>query len=425
MTSGREIPEALQPAGDSGTRARSQDDMTAMRFARIAGIDVYVDWSLLIIFLLISGSLASGVFPAWHPDWPPALAWLTAVAAALLFFTSVLVHELSHALVGRRYGIPVRRITLFVFGGVAQIEHEPDKWRAELWTAIVGPITSLVLGLLCIFAATVLFVPSGAPARPFDADTAQAFLAQLGPVATLLLWLGQVNIVLAVFNMVPGFPLDGGRVLRALMWGITGDLRRATRWASTLGQAFAWLLIIAGVAMILGVYVPFFGSGTLNGLWLAFIGWFLHNAARMSYRQLLTREALQDLPVSRLMLTHYDAVTPDMNVAELIDEHLIRSGLRALPVMSDNRLVGMANLEDAGKIPPASRATTTVREIMTPIEQVQTVRPEDEALDVLSLFARPGVSQLPVIGEGRLQGLIRREDILRWLALHDGASAHA
>jgi Zn-dependent protease len=193
----------------------------------------------------------------------------------LLFFCSVLTHELSHAFVGRALGASIRRITLFVFGGMAQLEGEPRSWGAELWTAIVGPVTSLVL-------AVVFSMLAGATSGSslFDPNNPTAALARLGTLPTLLLWLGQVNFMLGLFNLVPGFPLDGGRVLRAILWGVTGNLQKATRWASFLGQITAWALIGIGLAMVLGAQVPFFGTG-VGGLWLAFIGWFLNNAAMM------------------------------------------------------------------------------------------------------------------------------------------------
>jgi len=390
-----------------------------LHFARIAGIDVYIDWSLLIVFLLIAGSLAGGLFPLWHPEWTAAQSWMTALAAAVLFFGSVLAHELSHALVGRRHGITIRRITLFVFGGMAHMEHEPEKWRAELWMAAVGPVTSLVIGFACLLAVDV-FGGSDRPQGPVGPQEARQMLAQLGPASTLLLWLGQVNIILAAFNLVPGFPLDGGRVLRAILWGITGNLRRATHWASLCGQVFAWVLIVTGLAMILGLRVPLLGGGLISGLWLAFIGWFLNNAALMSYRQLLTREALQDVPVSRLMLTRFDMVPPDMSIATLIDDHIMRTGQRAFPVVSGNRLIGMVCLHDVNKVEAARRATTTVADIMTPADQVRSVRPDDEVFEALTALAERNVNQLPVLVDGRVHGLVRREDIVRWLALHGG-----
>lgn len=255
---------------------------SGFQLGSVAGIAVHVDWSLLIVFFVIASSLAGGLFPAAHPDWTPGHTWATAVAAALLFFASILAHELSHAIVGRARGIPVLGITLFVFGGVAQIAREPGDWRAELVMAIAGPITSLVLG----FAFLLLADLTGGSAR-IDRDDIVGTLAQLGTLPTLLVWLGQVNIVLALFNLVPGFPLDGGRVLRAMIWGATGDVDRATRWASGAGQAFAWLLIGIGISMLLGAHVPVFGSGPIGGIWLALIGWFLNKAALVSSQRAL------------------------------------------------------------------------------------------------------------------------------------------
>ena len=393
-------------------------DVNGLHLAHIAGIDVRVDWSLLIVFLLIVSSLAMGLFPAWHPDWGSGLAWLTAIAAALLFFGSVLAHELSHALMGRRQGIAVRRITLFVFGGMAHMEHEPHRWRAELWMAIVGPFTSLVIGSVCLLIVELWIDPADLVSSP-DGATVQALLARLPPLPTLLLWLGQVNIVLALFNLVPGFPLDGGRVLRAVLWGVTGDMRRATRWASAAGQAFAWVLIIAGFSMMLGVRIPVLGTGFASGVWIAFIGWFLNNAALVSYRQLLTREALQDVPVSRLMMTRFASVTPDLSVEALVEEHVVRTGQRAFPVERNGRLAGIVCLRDIQQLPRQQRATSTVADIMTPAERIAIVHPEDDALDALETLARRNVNQLPVVeADGTLRGLLRREDVLRWLALH-------
>jgi Zn-dependent protease/CBS domain-containing protein len=388
---------------------------------RIAGIDITVDWSLLIIFALIATSLASGLFPEWHPHWSALTSWLTALAAAVLFFGSVLLHELSHSLVGRAYGVEVKRITLFVFGGMAQIEHEPGRWPAELWMAIVGPITSLAIGILCTLIAST-GMPAGSVGLTGVTDL-QRLLAGLDPGRTLLLWLGQINIVLAIFNLVPAFPLDGGRVLRALMWGATHDLRRATRWASSLGQAFAWLLIGAGIAMVLGVSVPYLGSGAANGIWLAFIGWFLNNAALMSYRQLLTRELLQDVPVGRLMQTRFQTVPADLPLIALIGEPMQRGEQRAFPVLDGERLVGMVCQRDIEGIPAEARRSMTVRDAMKPLAAVTAVRLEDDAMDVLNLLAQQDLNQVPVVEDGRVLGFVRRADILRWLALHSAPPA--
>ncbi len=384
------------------------------RIGRIAGIDVHLDWSLLIVFTLITISLGSGLFPVWHPDWSPAQVWITALAAALLFFVSVLLHEMSHALVGRRYGVDVRRITLFVFGGMAQIENEPPSWRAELWMAIVGPVTSLVLGVGCAVLAAYLAGP-----QTIDPDDLGQTLSGLQSVPTMLLWLGQVNILLAVFNLVPGFPLDGGRVLRAVLWGATGNLQRATRLASGAGQLFAWVLIISGLAMMLGMRVPVFGTGFANGLWISFIGWFLNNAAMLSYRQLVVKESLGNVPVTRLMHTRFQSVAPDLPVDRLVDEYFLHSDQRGFPVLENGRVIGMVCLEDVRKIDRSLWPARVVNDILTPVDALVRIEPEDDALKALSLLGERKVNQIPVMRNGEIRGLVRREDILKWLSLHD------
>ncbi|ADJ28857.1 site-2 protease family protein [Nitrosococcus watsonii] len=386
---------------------------TGIRIGRIAGIGVYLDWSLSIIFFLLTFSLAVGVFPRWHPDWGPGVTWGTAIAAATLFLVSVFIHELSHALMGRAHGIEIKRITLFIFGGMAHLEQEPHAWRAELWMAIVGPITSLVLGAIFLFLGSLI-------TGPLEVDTANAeqLFTALSPLATLLFWLGPVNIILGLFNLVPGFPLDGGRVLRALLWGISGNFRQATQWASRAGQFFAWMLIITGFAMILGFQVPFFGTGLVGGLWLAFIGWFLNNAAVASYQQLLVREALEDIPVSRLMQTDFIKVTPDMRVRTLVEEHLMRSDQRAFPVEENNRLAGIISIPDVRKISRESWSQTTIGKIMTPASKIALTSPNEGAAQALFTLAQRNVNQLPVVENGQIRGLIRREDLLKWLSLH-------
>ncbi|HTW76021.1 MAG TPA: site-2 protease family protein [Steroidobacteraceae bacterium] len=388
-----------------------------MRFAvglplgSIAGIQIRADWSLVIIFALISFALAGGVFPTWHPDWPAGLVWMTALAAAVLFFASVLLHELSHALVGRAWGVQIRRITLFVFGGMAEMHDEPPSWRAEVAMAIVGPLTSLAFGALCIW-----LVPRGR--LVLDPDHPQRMFSGLGAAPTLLLWLGPVNIVLGIFNLVPAFPLDGGRVLRALLWGLRGDLRAATLWASRIGQGFAWLLIAAGFAMALGLRIPLLGSGLIDGLWLAFIGWFLNNAAFMSYQQLLLRQSLEHVPVRLLMQTSFLRVDPQMPVGTLLNEHVMGSGQRAFPVEHAGQLLGLISLRDLQKCSASTLQTTVVGDIMTPVARLVTLEPEQDALRALELIGQRDLSQLPVVRNGELIGLVRREDILKWLTLH-------
>lgn len=397
---------------------------SGFRIGRLGGIDVHIDWSLLIVFFLITFSLGGRLFPLWHPDWSAAHTWMTALVAALLFFVSVLLHELSHALVGRRHGVEVKRITLFVLGGMAQMENEPRTWRAELWMAIVGPITSLVIGGACAILATAL-----AGQASIDPDNLEQTLASLGTLPTMLLWLGQVNILLALFNLVPGFPLDGGRVLRAALWGITGNLRQATRWASAAGQVFAWVLIVSGLAMMLGLRVPVFGTGFVGGLWISFIGWFLNSAALLSYRQLLVKESLENVPAARLMQTGFMVVPPDLPVDRLVDDYFLHSDQRGIPVVAGDRLAGMVCLEDVRKIERCAWPHKRVREIMTPASALVQVAPQEDAHHVLSLLGERKFNQIPVVDGGQVRGLIRREDILKWLSLYEhpdgGAAAPA
>ncbi len=391
-----------------------------IRLGRVAGVEIGLDWSLLIIFALIAMALSGGVLPHWHPDWGQAKVLVTAFAAAALFLVSVLLHELAHALVGRRFGVEIRRITLFVFGGMAHMEGEPKTWRAELGMAIAGPLASLALGVLFLMLAGVIAGPI-----EFDPEDPGKGLAQVGPVATLLLWLGPVNIVLGLFNLVPGFPLDGGRVLRAILWGLTGDLTRSTLMAASVGQAFAWVLIATGFAMMLGISVPLFGSGPIGGLWLALIGWFLGNAARQSYRVRLIEDRLGSLPVRRVMHHDYQVVEPDTRVQDLVDDGFLAFSQRAYPVVSDGELRGMVCLEDVRRLGRDQWSSQRVADVMTPIEQLHTVSPSQSAAATLALLAEKGVNQLPVVEHGRVLGLVTREDILKWMVLSPGGSPEA
>jgi Zn-dependent protease len=384
---------------------------TGIRLGRIRGIEIFADWTLLVVFLLIAYSLAAGVFPAWHPDWETPLALATGLGAALLFLASVLVHELAHALVGRLGGVRVRRITLFMLGGIAHLEAEPRTWRTEFVMAAAGPVTSFVLGFMFLWLAAVV-------AGPIDTEHPDAALAALSPLATLLLWLGPVNLLLAAFNLLPGFPLDGGRVLRALLWGATGSLRKATRWASWGGRAFGGLLVATGLLMLFGLVVPGLGGGPWSGLWLMFIGGFLHSAAVASYSELVVKETLEAVPVARIMQTRLTRVDPDVTVRRLAEEHMMASGQRVLPVERDGRFLGLVSLSDLQKSEQRAWSRMSAAEIMTPVERLAWVPPGADAGEALAELARRNVNQLPVLDNGRLVGLLRREDVIKWLALH-------
>ncbi|MFW5920265.1 MAG: M50 family metallopeptidase [Polyangiales bacterium] len=373
-------------------------------------MQIVADWSLLLIFALVAVNLAFGVLPSWHPDWSPAMTWGVSLGAAVLFFASILVHELSHAVVARLFDMRVRGITLFVFGGVAQIEGEPPSPKAEFMIAAVGPLTSIVLGI----GATLAGIALGGDALLAGEADALTALSQLGPVSTLLLWLGPINIMLGVFNLVPGFPLDGGRVLRSIIWGISGSLRRATRYSAVVGQGFAWLLITIGVLMALGVKVPLLGVGVVQGLWLVLIGWFLNTAAKMSYRQLLVRQALHGVPVWHVMHTGVTVLRP---LTRLVDAYdlIVGSDDEAYPVVTeDGRFVGLLRFDD---LPSRDEAgERTAGDLMVPSEQLQTLSSGDTADRALELLSQD--DPVVVLDGGELSGMLRGRDVSRWLALH-------
>ena len=387
---------------------------------RAGGVEIRLDWSLLIIVALVTVSLGGGLLPRWHPDWSALAIWTTAIAAAILLLVSVLLHELAHALVGRRHGIDIKRITLFVFGGMSHLEGEPHAWRAELWMAIAGPIVSLTIGGICMVLASIPLAGEGT----FAADPLAA-IRELGPGATLMLWLGPVNIVLALFNLVPAFPLDGGRVVRAIIWGFSGDFARATRWASALGQAFGWVLIAAGVAMMLGLAVPIFGTGLTGGLWLALIGWFLHNAAIASYRQAQLGEALAGVRVGEIMKTDFATVRADLPVQTLVDDYLMSREQRCYPVVDGRALSGIVCLDDLRHTRRADWPAARTSEIMTPAERLLTLSPSTPASEALTALTTRRVNQLPIVERGEIKGLLSREDILQWLAFFSPGFAGA
>src|SRR4030095_15857143 len=302
---------------------------------------------------------------------------------ATLFFVTILLHELSHAAVAQARNIPVRSITLFALGGVANIEGESPDGKTEFWMGIAGPITSALIGLLCLGIAYLL---GWTPAT--EAGT---------PLMAMLVWLGYINISLAIFNMLPGYPMDGGRVLRGIIWMVTGDGTKATRIASLVGQFMAFALII------LGLFMFFRGSG-LGGLWLAFIGWFILNAARSSYAQVQITESLRGVRVKDLMSGDCPAVDGRMNLQTLVDDHFLKTGQHCFVVTENNLPVGLITPHEIKSVDRKLWPYKTVSDVMKPIEQIYTVDPETPAAEALEIIGREGVSQLPVVSHGRLAG---------------------
>lgn len=380
------------------------------RLGRAFGVELTVDWSLLIIFALVLFNLALGVFPAWHPEWSGALSFAVALCAAVLFFGSVLVHELSHAVMARRHGVPVKRITLFLFGGVAEMDEEPRRPKAELFIAAVGPLTSILIGVGSLALGGLLASRALAGQAVEGSSDVLALVSRIGPASTLLLWLGQVNLLLGIFNLIPGFPLDGGRVLRALLWQTTGNLRKATRWASNVGRGFAWFLMGFGA-------VSLFQGAFGQGIWLILIGWFLNNAAAMSYQQLLARQALEGVRARDVMSRGLASVPPELTVDELVREHIMASEQRAFPVVEGGRFRGLVCLEDVRRAPRERWQDTRASDVMTPLERLVTISPDEDAERALRLLAQGEYDQLPVVEGDRLLGLVQRRGLMRWLAV--------
>jgi Zn-dependent protease/CBS domain-containing protein len=332
-----------------------------IRLGRILGIPVDLDYSWFLIFVLLTWTMAVGYYPAEFKDWPAAEYWVVGAATAIMLFVSVLLHELGHAAVAIHYKIPVRSITLLIFGGISQIDAEPPTAAAQFWIS---------LGLTT--------------------------------------YLAYINVGLGLFNLIPGFPLDGGGVLRSIVWRITHSMRRATLIAANVGRFIAYLFIVFGVWQILV-------GNLLNGIWIAFIGWFLESAARGQTQQLALQDLLAGRRVSQAMNRHYVTVPDDTSLQHLVDDHILGSGRRSFVVKRGDRAVGLLTLHHVRDIPRSEWATTTTAQAMIPIEQTKRVQPDAELWAALKEMDRDGVNQLPVTVDGQLQGMLSREDVINYL----------
>lgn len=387
--------------------------MRAVRLGRVFGINIKVDASWFLIFLLVTGNLAYAVFPNVHAGWSTPFNWLMGALASGLFFASLLSHELAHSLMARARGTNVDNITLFLFGGVANIDREPDSPRSELLITIVGPLTSMLLGLIFLFIGRLI-----EPSLNLLITDPTAILSQLSPTATILFWLGSVNIAVGLFNLIPGFPLDGGRVLRATLWAITNNLQTATRYASWSGQGFAWILMVSGALMALGVNVPLFGTGLVSGLWLVFIGWFLNGLAVASYAQVVIDGVLKNVPVSRIMRRSVIPIPQYATVAELVNTYIIGTSEQTFPVMSGDSIAGLVRLEDIKKIPPEKWEYTAVSEIMAPTAELEVTVPRETASEAMRKLRKREREELLVLEDEKIVGLISLRDIMVWLEIN-------
>ena len=363
---------------------------SAFNLGKVFGIQFRLHYTWFIIFILITTSLSWQLFPGGYPGWPLLFYWVIGVVTSLLFFASVLAHELAHSLVGRAYGIPIKSITLFIFGGIALMTKEATRPGAEFRMAVAGPACSLVIGGL--FALVYLFTRS-----------------TIVPIAAMAYWLAYINVALAIFNLIPGFPLDGGRVFRSILWRVSGDYRRSTRIVTWVGQGVGYLFILGGILIM------FILHDWLGGLWLAFIGWFLENAASASYRQVQWREGLHRFTAAQVMTSDCPVVPPSATVTQLVQEHAFTPGYRCFLVAEEGRLMGILTLHNIKTVSQPDWGVTQAKEIMTPVDRLKVAYPDQDALSILEQMDESNMNQMPVVSEGRVIGLITRDNLIRFL----------
>jgi len=360
---------------------------------KVFGISLRLHYSWFFIFALVTWALAAGYFPSEYPSWSLSVRVAAGLITSVLFFGSVMVHELMHSIVSQRQGIPVQSITLFFLGGVSQITSEPKRPADEFRMAIVGPLSSLVIGgvLLGIY---------------FQLRSGSAFAAQFATAITY--WLGIINLFLGVFNLIPGFPLDGGRVLRSLLWWRSRNLTSATRIASNVGRVVGFIFIFVGIYFI-------FTGNWFNGIWLALIGWFLESAAVGSYQQLLMQEMLKGHVASEIMSGDCIVVPPNMSIDQLVNGNILTSGRRCFPVGSGSEIMGLMTLHNVKEVPRDQWTTETVKEAMTPFDKLKWVRPDEELSSVLRILTENNINQVPVVQDNKIIGMVTRENLLNFV----------
>ncbi len=358
---------------------------------KILGIPVFLDYTWFLIFALLSWTLAVNYFPHEFKNWPAAEYWVVGIITSIMLFVSVLLHELGHSVIAMSYKIKVRQITLFLFGGIAEIAGEPPKASAEFWIAIAGPIVSFLL-------AGVFYL-------------LELFFSKVILLYALFEYLAFINFALAVFNLIPGFPLDGGRVLRAIVWGVTKNLKRATYIAVIVGRFFGFLFIFFGVLQI-------FGGDIGSGLWIAFIGWFLESASMSQLQQQFLQDNLTGHNAYEAMSRNFAIIPSDSTIQEVMDNHILGVGRRSLLVKDDGGFVGMLTPHRIKDISQSKWSNTFVRDIMIPEPETEKVDIEFPLWDALQKMDKDGVNQLPVTEDGEIVGVLSRESIITFLSSH-------
>lgn len=365
---------------------------------RIFGISIDLDYSWFLIFGLLTWILAVSYFPAELKNWNPAGYWLMGAVTAILLFVSVLFHELGHSVVAKHFGIPVPRITLFIFGGVSQISTEPADANKEFWMAAAGPAVSFVLAAIFWELRLIL---AGAPA-----------------LFILSKYMALLNLVLGVFNLIPGLPLDGGRVFRAIIWGISRNFRRATSVATLTGRFFGFALIFIGVWLVLA-------GDLFDGLWTAFIGWFIESAAGSQFRQQVVKDLLAGHRVSEMMSRDCARVPGELTLQDLVEKHILGSGHRCFVVTQGNQTIGLITLSEITKVPRSSWASTRIADVMIPSGKLVSTPANAEAWPTVEGMERDGISQTPVVDGGKIIGVLSRDDLVHYLGILRSLHAQA
>ena len=368
------------------------DVRSQIKLGKVFGIEIGLHYSWFLIAILIVTSLYAE-FHKNNAAWGDGVILAVAIATGLLFFASLLLHELSHSLFARSHGIPVKEITLFALGGVSQLEKEPATASIEFWMAFAGPLTSAAIGLVCLGIKLI--------AGPAAARTGT-------PLVAMLTWLSYINFSLAGFNMIPGYPLDGGRMMRAILWWKTGDMERATRLASRVGQAVGLLFIIFGISQ-------FFGGAGVGGLWISFIGWFLLTAAGESYAQVGLKHAFEGVTAADLMTNDCPALDGNLNIEHFVHDELLRTGRRCFVITQNGNIAGLLTPHEVKEIDRARWPYTTLSDVMRPLEDLHTVPPETPLKNALEIMGKEDLNQLPVVTDGRLAGILSRAHIVDYL----------
>jgi len=369
-----------------------------LKLGKIAGIDIGIHYTWIIALVLFTWFFAQSTFPTVYPGWTVKTYWIAGTVASLMLFVSVLIHELCHSMVALKKGIKVSSIIFFIFGGVSNIEKEPESARTEFLMAAAGPLSSFILGGLLMGAALYM-------------NSLNRFA---DPLIGTLYSIGLINIWLGIFNILPGFPLDGGRVLRSIIWGINKNMYKATMIAGNIGRFFGWAIIVLGIALLFGMNIWIFKADLVTGIWAVFIGWFLASAADNTMREHTYQHQLTGVKVKDVMERSPECVSPAVSIESVVNDSFILRGRRSLPVCNEKGLIGIVTLADVKRLPKELWSNTPVQEIMTRSPLIS-VKQDEELNQALQVLAKNGLNQVPVLEGNQLVGLLNRADVFRYL----------